>query len=109
MTFGLRRLGRGLGAARRSLQLHHQLCKVETLKAAGGFVKAAGGFFKYTHGTRFGTIADVPKNPRCSKHPETALICPRCIAARGGKKTAKKHKAKLSKWGKQGGRGRKKP
>jgi hypothetical protein len=46
------------------------------------------------------------KEARCSKHPETRMICPRCIAARGGKATTRKHKAKLSKWGKSGGRPR---
>lgn len=47
--------------------------------------------------------------PFCSRHLHTNLICPRCIAAGGGQATAAKHKARLSDWGKQGGRGRKKP
>lgn len=47
--------------------------------------------------------------PSCSKHVGTHLICPRCIAAGGGRATAARHKAQLSDWGKQGGRGRKKP
>ena len=47
--------------------------------------------------------------PSCSKHFATNLVCPRCIAYAGGRTTAVKHKAQLSGWGKQGGRGRKKP
>jgi hypothetical protein len=30
------------------------------------------------------------------------MICPRCIGAMGGRKTTKKHKEELSKWGKRG-------
>jgi formate hydrogenlyase transcriptional activator len=47
--------------------------------------------------------------PSCPKHFGTNLVCPRCIASAGGRTTAIKHKAQLSGWGKQGGRGRKKP
>jgi len=47
--------------------------------------------------------------PSCPKHSATNLICPRCIASGGGRTTAAKHGEKLSDWGKQGGRGRKKP
>jgi len=47
--------------------------------------------------------------PSCPKHFSTNLVCPRCIASAGGRTTALKHKAELSGWGKQGGRGRKKP
>jgi formate hydrogenlyase transcriptional activator len=47
--------------------------------------------------------------PSCLKHCGTNLVCPRCIASAGGRTTAVKHKALLSGWGKQGGRGRKKP
>jgi formate hydrogenlyase transcriptional activator len=47
--------------------------------------------------------------PSCPKHFSTNLVCPRCIASGGGRATAAKHKAQLSDWGKQGGRGRKKP
>jgi formate hydrogenlyase transcriptional activator len=46
--------------------------------------------------------------PTCSNHFPTRLICPRCIASYGGRMTAARHKAQLSKWGKLGGRGRKK-
>jgi hypothetical protein len=70
-----------------------RLCKSETLKAALAFVKVA-----------FGTIAPMAKELRCSVHPDSELVCPRCMGARGGKRTIRKHKAKLSKWGKQGGR-----
>jgi formate hydrogenlyase transcriptional activator len=47
--------------------------------------------------------------PTCPHHSRSRLFCPRCIASYGGQATAARHKAKLSKWGKQGGRGRKKP
>lgn len=47
--------------------------------------------------------------PSCAKHLRTNLICPRCIASGGGRTTAAKHKSRLSEWGKEGGRGRKKP
>jgi len=47
--------------------------------------------------------------PTCPKHSRTKLICPRCIASGGGQATAAKYKACLSDWGRQGGRGRKKP
>lgn len=46
--------------------------------------------------------------PTCLKHSHTRLVCPRCIAAGGGRTTVVKHKSQLSEWGKQGGRGRKK-
>ena len=47
--------------------------------------------------------------PCCPKHILTRLICPRCIASGGGIATAARHKTQLSEWGRQGGRGRKKP
>jgi transcriptional regulator with GAF, ATPase, and Fis domain len=47
--------------------------------------------------------------PTCPHHSRSRLFCPRCIASGGGQATAAKHKARLSEWGKQGGRGRKKP
>ena len=47
--------------------------------------------------------------PSCTKHFHSRLICPRCIASGGGRVTAAKYKKQLSEWGKQGGRGRKKP
>jgi len=47
--------------------------------------------------------------PFCPKHLRTKLICPRCIASGGGQTTAARYKEQLSDWGKQGGRGRKKP
>jgi formate hydrogenlyase transcriptional activator len=46
-------------------------------------------------------------NLRCPNHPNTKLICPRCIGAAGGKTTVSKHREDLSNWGKRGGRGRK--
>jgi len=47
-------------------------------------------------------------SPRCLNHPNTRLVCPRCIGAAGGKTTVSKHREDLSSWGKKGGRGRKK-
>jgi len=47
--------------------------------------------------------------PRCVRHTNTNLICPRCIGAAGGKTTVSKHRKDLSTWGKKGGRGHKKP
>jgi uncharacterized C2H2 Zn-finger protein len=44
----------------------------------------------------------------CATHTDTWLVCPKCQAAKGGNKTAKKHAAKLSDWGKLGGRPKKK-
>lgn len=46
--------------------------------------------------------------PACPRHAHTKLICPRCIASSGGQATVARHKARLSEWGKQGGRGKKK-
>jgi len=45
--------------------------------------------------------------PMCPKHTGSKLICPCCIASKGGQTTAGKHKTRLSEWGKRGGRGRK--
>ena len=47
--------------------------------------------------------------PFCIKHLRTRMLCPRCIASGGGQATAARYKEQLSGWGKQGGRGRKKP
>jgi formate hydrogenlyase transcriptional activator len=47
--------------------------------------------------------------PRCVRHTNTKLICPRCIGAAGGKTTVSKHRKDLSAWGKKGGRGHRKP
>lgn len=33
-----------------------------------------------------------------------ALVCPRCIGAKGGKTTVRRHRANLPKWGRKGGR-----
>jgi len=55
------------------------------------------------------TLAVKSLMPACSKHLGAKLLCPRCIASGGGLATAAKHKAQLSDWGRQGGRGRKKP
>lgn len=54
-------------------------------------------------------LAIIAASPRCSIHSHTKLVCPRCIGAAGGKKTVLKHRERLSYWGKEGGRGRKKP
>ena len=55
------------------------------------------------------TLAVKSLMPACPKHSGAKLMCPRCIASGGGLATAAKHKARLSDWGRQGGRGRKKP
>jgi hypothetical protein len=45
----------------------------------------------------------------CPKHPLTVMVCPRCIAGNGGRKTARTHThEQLSVWGAMGGRPRKK-
>jgi GAF domain-containing protein len=55
------------------------------------------------------TLAVKSQMPACPKHFGAKLVCPRCIASGGGLATAAKHRALLSGWGRQGGRGRKKP
>lgn len=54
------------------------------------------------------TLAVKSLMPSCPQHPGSKLMCPRCIASRGGQATAGKHKMHLSEWGKKGGRGRRK-
>jgi hypothetical protein len=49
------------------------------------------------------------KETYCDIHPMVVLRCPVCDGKKGGKKTAKLHKHKLSEWGKMGGRPKKKP
>jgi formate hydrogenlyase transcriptional activator len=46
--------------------------------------------------------------PTCPNHLRTKMICPRCIASAGGQATVARHRERLSDWGKQGGRGRRK-
>jgi len=53
-------------------------------------------------------MAIVSTTLNCSFHPNTKLVCPRCMGAAGGKTTVSKHRKDLSDWGKKGGRGRKK-
>jgi hypothetical protein len=44
----------------------------------------------------------------CVEHPLTRLVCPRCIAAKGGKTTVAKYgREQAAKWGAKGGRPRK--
>ena len=44
----------------------------------------------------------------CHKHPETALVCPRCKSSEGGKAMVKKYtKAQMRAFGKMGERPRK--
>jgi hypothetical protein len=45
--------------------------------------------------------------PYCQKH-SVRMICPKCIASSGGRRTTTKYKDRLSSWGKMGGRGRRK-
>ena len=40
----------------------------------------------------------------CDIHKLQPLVCPICEGARGGKRTARKHPGKARKWGKLGGR-----
>ena len=47
--------------------------------------------------------------PYCDKHLRSRMVCPKCIASAGGRMTTEKYREQLSVWGKQGGRGRKKP
>jgi hypothetical protein len=45
----------------------------------------------------------------CHIHPLTVMVCPRCIAKKGGKATAKKYGTQqLAAWGRAGGRPKKK-
>jgi hypothetical protein len=48
------------------------------------------------------------KTATCAVHTDTELVCPKCLAAKGGETTAEKPAEKLSSWGKLGGRPRKK-
>ena len=52
-----------------------------------------------------GLLAAEP--PYCPKH-SVKMICPKCIASSGGRRTTTKYRDRLSSWGKMGGRGRKK-
>jgi len=47
--------------------------------------------------------------PYCDKHLRSRMVCPKCIASAGGRITTEKYREQLSAWGKQGGRGKKKP
>jgi GAF domain-containing protein len=67
---------------------------------------ADAGFFQEVSDQFVSAV--VALRPICPHHSRTKLVCPRCIASTGGQTTAAKHKARLSDWGKQGGRGRKK-
>jgi len=44
--------------------------------------------------------------PYCPKH-SVRMICPKCIASSGGRRTTTKYRDRLSSWGKMGGRGKK--
>ena len=46
--------------------------------------------------------------PHCTHHPQSKLVCPRCIASAGGRTTTAKYKEQLSAWGQKGGVVRKK-
>src|SRR3989454_1055491 len=45
--------------------------------------------------------------PYCPKH-SVRMICPKCIASSGGRRTTTKYRDRLSSWGKMGGRGKRK-
>ena len=49
------------------------------------------------------------KKTFCELHPETELVCLKCVQAKGGKTTAERHGDKLGRWGAMGGRPRKMP
>ncbi len=42
--------------------------------------------------------------PYCLRHPQSKLICPRCVGSGGGRTTTAKYKEQLSVWGQKGGR-----
>lgn len=49
------------------------------------------------------------KAERCAIHTDTKLVCPKCMATKGGAATAAKHGNKqMQDWGKLGGRPKKK-
>ena len=45
--------------------------------------------------------------PYCPKH-SVKMICPKCVASSGGRRTTTKYRDRLSSWGKMGGRGKRK-
>jgi hypothetical protein len=45
--------------------------------------------------------------PHCATHPDTALICPKCVGAKGGVNKSRKKKTASRRNGKLGGRPRK--
>ena len=48
------------------------------------------------------------RKPHCKKHPEQALICPKCVGRKGGEKSlASITPEQFKDWGKRGGRPRK--
>jgi formate hydrogenlyase transcriptional activator len=44
--------------------------------------------------------------PHCLRHPQSRLMCPRCVGSGGGRTTTAKYKEQLSAWGQKGGRGK---
>ena len=44
--------------------------------------------------------------PHCLRHPQSKLMCPRCVGSGGGRTTTAKYKEQLSAWGQKGGRGK---
>jgi len=54
------------------------------------------------------TMAILLMTQSCPTHPDTKLLCPKCIGAKGGKATVSKWRQALAEWGKEGGRGHKK-
>src|SRR2546422_8251002 len=45
--------------------------------------------------------------PYCPKH-SVKMICPKCIASSGGRRTTNKNQHRAFRWGEKGGRGKKK-
>jgi len=54
------------------------------------------------------TMTILSNTRRCPIHPDTKLLCPRCLGSAGGRSTVKKYREDLSRWGQKGGRGHKK-
>jgi hypothetical protein len=66
-------------------------------------------FSTYVGNLKTGKVSAMgKKTATCAVHTDTELVCPKCLAAKGGETTAEKHAEKLSGWGKLGGRPRKK-
>jgi GAF domain-containing protein len=68
------------------------------------FAEKHAGFLQEISDEIVGPLASLM--PFCVHHATSKLVCPRCIASSGGKKTTAKYREQLSAWGKRGGRKR---